>query len=143
MLASVMMCASVSAGQETGYIMQAADEGSPQEPETQPPQPETQPPQPETQPPQPETQPPQPETPPQTEAPAQTETPAPQTETSAPEAASGSGGGSDNGSETQNHSTAIPKDPTEKKLKQDIVDAHEDEEGFSVSINGGESAESP
>ncbi len=136
MLASVMMCASVSAGQETGNILQAADEGSPQEPETQPPQPETQPPQPETQPPQPETQPPQPETPPQTEAPApQTEAPAPQTETSAPETASGS----DDGSETQNHSTAIPKDPTEKKLKQDIVDAHEDEEGFSVSINGGES----
>ena len=122
MLASVMMCASVSAGQETGNILQAADEGSPQEPETQPPQPETQP--------------PQPETPPQTEAPApQTEAPAPQTETSAPETASGS----DDGSETQNHSTAIPKDPTEKKLKQDIVDAHEDEEGFSVSINGGES----
>ena len=136
MLASVMMCSSVCAGQETGNIMQAADEGSPQEPETQPPQPETQPPQPETQPPQPETPAPQTEPPaPQTEAPVQTEAPAPQTETSAPETASGS----DNGSETQNHSTAIPKDPTEKKLKQDIVDAHEDEEGFSVSINGGES----
>ena len=123
MLASVMMCSSVCAGQETGNIMQAADEGSPQqEPETPAPQPET---------PAPQTEPPAP----QTEAPAQTETPAPQPET----AASGTASGSDNSSATQNHSTAIPENPEEKKLKQKIVDAHEDIEGFSISINGGES----
>ena len=122
MLASVMMCSSVCAGQETGNIMQAADEGSPQqEPETPAPQPETPAPQPETPAPQPETPAPQPETPapqteppaPQTEAPAQTETPAPQPET----AASGTASGSDNSSATQNHSTAIPENPEEKKLK--------------------------
>ena len=127
LLASAMMCAPVSFAQEAGETIQSSEEGVPQEPETPAPQPETPAPQPET-------PAPQPETPaPQTEAPApQTEAPAPQPETPAPETDPGSG--------AQNHSTAIPEDPEEKKLKQKIVDAGEDIEGFSVSINGGEPA---
>ena len=145
MLASAMMFSSVSAGQETGNILQSADDGGTpaSEPETPAPQPETPAPQPETPAPQPETPAPQPETPapqteapaPQTEAPApQTEAPAPQSETAVPETSSGS----DSSSSAQNHSTEIPENPKEKKLKQKIVDAGENVEGFSVSINGGE-----
>ena len=141
LLASAMMCAPVSFAQEAGETIQSSEEGVPQEPETPAPQPETPAPQPETPAPQPETPAPQTEAPapqteapaPQTEAPApQTEAPAPQPETPAPETDPGSG--------AQNHSTAIPEDPEEKKLKQKIVDAGEDIEGFSVSINGGEPA---
>ena len=141
MLAAAVMCAPVSRGQENDGVLQSAEEGGSQEtnpPETNPPEtnpPETNPPEtnpPETNPPEtnpPETNPPE-TNPPETNPP---ETNLPETnppETNPPETTA------QTDSADNNHSTAIPENPTEKKLKQKIVDAGE-EDGYSVSINGG------
>ena len=136
--------------QETN--MSAAEEQPAPQPETPAPQPETPAPQPETPAPQPETPAPQSETPaPQPETPApQPETPAPQPETQAPTAETAvpqatasetavnqektTEAGTEAGTETateglaQNHSTAIPENPKEKRQNVNIVDAHEEEE---------------
>ena len=137
LLASAMMCTPVCLAQETGTGLQSAEEGGqtePPAPQTEPPAPQTEPPAPQTEPPAPQTEPPAPQTEPpapQTEAP-QTETTAPQTETAVPQSETAA-------PETVNHSTAIPENPEEKKLNQTIVDAGELDEGFSISVNGGES----
>ena len=160
MLAAALACTSVCIAQETAGAIQSAEDGG--SGETPAPQPETPAPQPET--PAPEPPAPQPETPapeppapeppapepPAPEPPAPetptSEQPAPQSETIAPD----TGAPETNAQEiiadpetnapAENHSTAIPENPTEKKLNQKIVDAGEVDEGFSISINGGEPA---
>ena len=159
MLAAAVMCAPVCRAQEKAGVLQSADDdgGSDEQdpPETDPPEtnpPETNPPEtnpPETNPPEtnpPETNPPEtnpPETNPPETNPPETNPP----ETSAPAANVTDSDVQEIVSDTEtypadaseNHSTAIPENPTEKKLDQKIVDAGEVDEGFSISINGGES----
>ncbi len=110
------------------------------QPETSAPQTEAPAPQPETPVPQTEAPAPQTEAPaPQTEAPTpQTEAPTPQTEVPAPQ--ENSPAAPDNGvpapvtdSAKNNHSTAIPENPTEGRVDQEIVDAGE--------VDGGEDME--
>ena len=96
-----------------------------QPPETQPP--ETQPP--ETQP--PETQPPATEAPVQETAPSEAETTGSPTESGSAETVQ------------ENHSTAIPDNPREKRINVNVVDAHETDEtetedGFAAAFEAGE-----
>ena len=124
--------------------MSASEEQPASQPETQAPEPAPAPaPAPEPTPaptpapepaPQPETPAPQPETPapqPETQAP-QPETTAPQTEAreTAPSTEKATEAGTEGSTEglAQNHSTAIPDNPKEKKQNIDIVDAHEEED---------------
>lgn len=121
----------------TEAVMESsAEETSAQEtqpPETQPPEtsaPETQPP--ETQPPEtsaPETQPPETpspatETPVQDNRPQETEARTDSAESKSPEAI------------YENHSTAIPDNPHEKRVNVNIVDAHETDETETETENG-------